>query len=510
MNVLIFSEASFPRHPGGAGKSTHVLAVALAKRGHRVRILCECKEADEVEQLEGVEVHRLNLSIPQAASPNEREAAIAQRLLAYVEERLHPTQIDLLYDSGAFLSFFFEVARELKRRYGTAYLLHYRYVIAHDAIAAGGGVIKGPSRAFIWFESQLWETTQCSPARWADVVVCPSALEADFLQRFYRPASGAPQVLPEPVEPAVMDPEAARQFRSRIATPAQRLIYFGGRIDSALKGAALVAGAFRTILRSEPRARLVLTVKTPGVPRELWRVRKQVLALPWLSNRQELNTLLASMDVALMPSRYESFGLMCLELLSVGTPVIASPVGGMPQMIRDGYNGYLLSSPAAKPEELAERCLQLLAHPQLSTTLRLNALASTEPYTVENIGARAEALCEAAVERRQSARLAAKPCFSPADEQRYADLLVSRLGEEAREPAAEVLSSWADTAESRCRTCTRSKLARSHLMLATRGPLSPMRRWQQLNGSWSTSVNRAVAEACPLGLVQRDILRRGS
>jgi D-inositol-3-phosphate glycosyltransferase len=59
-----------------------------------------------------------------------------------------------------------------------------------------------------------------------------------------------------------------------------------------------------------------------------------------------------------MPSHYESFGLVALEAMAVGTPVIASEVGGLAFLVNDGVNGFLV--PSRDPEALAERIYTLL------------------------------------------------------------------------------------------------------------------------------------------------------
>src|SRR5262245_11931152 len=107
MNILFLSEPSYPRHPGGAGKSTHLLAAGMVALGHTVRIFCQCRERTEVEVVDGVEVHRLNWSELDEAPKQTREAAIGDKILGYLTRELPLSSIDLVYDSGGFLSFFF-------------------------------------------------------------------------------------------------------------------------------------------------------------------------------------------------------------------------------------------------------------------------------------------------------------------------------------------------------------------------------------------------------------------
>ena len=62
--------------------------------------------------------------------------------------------------------------------------------------------------------------------------------------------------------------------------------------------------------------------------------------------------------MVIVPSHYESFGMVALESMAMGTPVIASRVGGLVHLVVDGCNGYLV--PAGDAVALAERILDLL------------------------------------------------------------------------------------------------------------------------------------------------------
>ncbi len=82
---------------------------------------------------------------------------------------------------------------------------------------------------------------------------------------------------------------------------------------------------------------------------------------------------LSQSAVATVPSRHESLGLVNIEALSVSTPVVASNVGGIPEIIRDGLDGLLV--PPEDPAAL-EACLgRLLANAQLRAEMGRNGRA---------------------------------------------------------------------------------------------------------------------------------------
>jgi len=91
----------------------------------------------------------------------------------------------------------------------------------------------------------------------------------------------------------------------------------------------------------------------------------------FLGYRRDVPDLLALMDLVVMPSLRESFGMVALEAMACGTPVIASKVGGLALNVRDGETGFLV--PDGDPEALAGRIRLLLCDESLR--LKLGAQA---------------------------------------------------------------------------------------------------------------------------------------
>jgi glycogen(starch) synthase len=81
-------------------------------------------------------------------------------------------------------------------------------------------------------------------------------------------------------------------------------------------------------------------------------------------------------DVALVPSRYEPFGLVALEAMAAGTPVVASATGGLTDVVSDETTG--LAVPPAAPERLAAAVTRLLGDPALAARLSEQALRSVQ------------------------------------------------------------------------------------------------------------------------------------
>ena len=90
-------------------------------------------------------------------------------------------------------------------------------------------------------------------------------------------------------------------------------------------------------------------------------LQKQVRA------QHDMAHLLSMSDVLLFPSENESFGLVALEAMACEVPVIATRVGGVPEVVRHGVDGFLYD--VGDVSSMAEGCLAILDNPQLRSDL---------------------------------------------------------------------------------------------------------------------------------------------
>jgi glycosyltransferase involved in cell wall biosynthesis len=78
----------------------------------------------------------------------------------------------------------------------------------------------------------------------------------------------------------------------------------------------------------------------------------------FLGEQDQLEPLLSCADLFLLPSEQESFGLTALEAMNCGVPVIATDIGGLPELVAHGETGYLF--PIGETERMAEASAALL------------------------------------------------------------------------------------------------------------------------------------------------------
>lgn len=104
----------------------------------------------------------------------------------------------------------------------------------------------------------------------------------------------------------------------------------------------------------------------------------------FLGKNREVDSYVCSADLFLLPSEQESFGLAALEAMAYGVPVIATRVGGLPELIEDGKTGFLF--PVGDVDHMAEKAIQLLTNEQEYSQVSQNAKkAACEKFCVDKI-----------------------------------------------------------------------------------------------------------------------------
>jgi N-acetyl-alpha-D-glucosaminyl L-malate synthase BshA len=125
-----------------------------------------------------------------------------------------------------------------------------------------------------------------------------------------------------------------------------------------------VVEVFRRV-HSEVASRLLLVGDGPDRPKVEQYARECGVfeAVTFIGSVPLVEEILVGADLFLLPSETESFGLAALEALSCEVPVIATSVGGLPEVVRDGENGYLF--PVGDVESMAAAAIRLLRNDEL-------------------------------------------------------------------------------------------------------------------------------------------------
>ncbi len=231
-------------------------------------------------------------------------------------------------------------ARRLSRRFDVIYLNGTVCGRLLPALAAGA------ARSVL----HVHDMVRRVPRFWrrADLVLADSQAVADRLHGCH------PRVVYGPVE---LDPPTAQPPWSIAEGP---VIGFVGRIEPR-KGPLDLVHAAPAIRREVPSARVVLVGSDPfgSDPAYTQAVigSSEIEHYPW-SNAAA--GLMRHLDVLVLPSREEPFGTVLAEAMAVGTPVVATRVDGLPEVVRDGITGRLV--PPGDSGELARAVLDVLQH----------------------------------------------------------------------------------------------------------------------------------------------------
>lgn len=167
------------------------------------------------------------------------------------------------------------------------------------------------------------------------------------------------RVIPNFIDPNVFRRGKEPCHRSTLAPEGEKIIMHISNFRP-VKRIPDVVEVFARINREVP-SRLIFVGDGPERPRGLERAKELGVAdkVLFLGKHQSVDELLACADLFLLPSKNESFGLAALEALASGTPVIASNMGGLPEVVVHGETGFLF--PLGSVEEMGEAGVALLS-----------------------------------------------------------------------------------------------------------------------------------------------------
>jgi N-acetyl-alpha-D-glucosaminyl L-malate synthase BshA len=118
-------------------------------------------------------------------------------------------------------------------------------------------------------------------------------------------------------------------------------------------------------VRKKRKARLLMVGDGPERPKAEWLANTHGIAgdVLFVGKQSDMSQLLSISDILLLPSDLESFGLVALEAMACQVPVIATRVGGVPEVVRHGVDGFLYD--VGDVPSMAEGCLAILDNPRL-------------------------------------------------------------------------------------------------------------------------------------------------
>ncbi len=252
----------------------------------------------------------------------------------------------------------------------------------------------------------------------ADRIIAATPAELAQLQWLYRADIRRVTVIPPGVDLAHFYPRSAGEAKARLGMdPDTHLLLFVGRIEP-LKG---IETLFQAVARLRDRGACEISrtcvALVGGNPEaadtaedfntELARLRvlrdelnlADLVTFLGAQDQDALPDYYAAAEAVIMPSHYESFGMVALEAMACGTPVIASEVGGLAYLVRDGETGYHV--PDRDPETLADRICMILSNPARRRSLGEQAARHAQAYSWTLIAERIVAVYDGVLNQRR-------------------------------------------------------------------------------------------------------------
>lgn len=240
-----------------------------------------------------------------------------------------------------------------------------------------------------------------------------TAWAADTTRRSYRIPDHKVSIVPfggNLLEPPTL-PEVREMIRQRPATPC-RLLLVG--VDWIRKGVDIAVDTVKALSAAGLDCRLTIVGCSPPAGRAL---PACVEVIPFISkvtagDRQRLNQLYARSHFFIMPTRAEAFGIVFAEASTFGVPCLATAVGGLPSVIKEGVNGQLFPL-EANGEDYADWILGMFTSPARYRELALRAAEHAAEHLTWKVAGQRIATILNDVVRESSGALAAPSLSTP-------------------------------------------------------------------------------------------------
>ncbi len=273
------------------------------------------------------------------------------------------------------------VAARHRRRRGTPFVVTAHF---HPIWSMEGGPLRRRVRAF--YDRRLAAPVLAGASR----LIVQTAEEERLLRELRVPLPPT-TVIPPGFTPLPPARPGAPSFRAAHSIPGPYVL-FVGRLASN-KGLLDLATAFASVARRHTDLLLVLVGADGGwagrvdaTCAELG-IAGRVRRLGFVADDAMLASAYREAALLVLPSEYEAFGLVLLEAMTQGTPVVACRVGGIPEVVADGKTGILV--PPRDPPALADAIERLLADPSSARRLGEAGRAEVVPrFTWESVAER--------------------------------------------------------------------------------------------------------------------------
>ena len=329
----------YPTYGGSGAVATH-LGLELAERGHEVHFISYDQPFRLAHFHERIFFHEVEME----DYPLFKHPPYALALAVALHDAVRKHELDLV---------------------------HVHYAIPHATSAwvacemlKGERDLKivttlhGTDITLVGLHPSFQAITQFSILRSHGLTAVSDFLKRETVRDFSVPESRI-EVVPNFVNTRIYRPGLEPCHRATLAPDGEKIVMHISNFRP-VKRVEDVVEIFARVLGEIP-SRLVLVGDGPDLPRA--RVKVEELGIRdrvvFLGEYTPVQELLSCSDLFLLPSMSESFGLAALEAMACGSPVVASRVGGLPEVIMDGETGYLCE--AGDIDEMAAASIKILS-----------------------------------------------------------------------------------------------------------------------------------------------------
>jgi glycosyltransferase involved in cell wall biosynthesis len=359
----------------GAALTVECLAREMTRRGHQVLVMAASDRGWPYD------IHHGDLSVVRLRS-FKNPLRIAQRFLLWpqrtIKQRLARFEPDILHLQGPLILGLcgLRVARSLDIPV---------VMTVHQLPWFVSAYVSSSRRFRKVVEDALW-----AYGRWFAGKCAATVAPSDMAINVFSERTGLEGVTIgwgvniQRFSPAPTSDDEASAVRARYGLDADfPILLHVGRLDLE-KQVHLVIQAAARLFRSREAQLLIVG---DGTKREALRglcdqldILDRVFFTGFVDHAEELPAIYRQADVFVTASEIETQGLVVLEALASGLPVVAPDAGALPELIRDGENGFLV--PPQSPEEMAQRLSWLLDHPAESQAMGEAAVETSRAHSV--------------------------------------------------------------------------------------------------------------------------------
>ncbi|WP_445634989.1 GDP-mannose-dependent alpha-mannosyltransferase [Nostoc sp. DSM 114161] len=352
MRIALFTETFLPKVDGIVTRLRHTVD-HLQRNGNQVLVIAP---DGGITEHKGAKVYGVT-GFPLPLYP-ELKMALPRPAIGYALEEFQPDIIHVVNPAVLGLAGIF-YSKTLKIPLVASYHTHLPQYLQHYGL----GMLEG----------LLWELLKGAHNQ-AALNLCTSTAMMEELS-----AHGIERVdlWQRGVDTELFHPDLASvEMRSRLSQnhPESPLLLYVGRLSAEKE-----IERIKPILEAIPEARLALVGDGPHrQPLEKHFAGTNTHFVGYLMGR-ELGSAFASADAFIFPSRTETLGLVLLEAMAGGCPVVAARSGGIPDIVTDGVNGYLFE-PKADIQDALSATVRLLEQKQQRDIIRQNARREAERW----------------------------------------------------------------------------------------------------------------------------------